>query len=54
MVVEPLGLHRHPEWSNVYSRVVVRLTTHDAGGLTELDFGLAGRMSQLADGLGST
>jgi 4a-hydroxytetrahydrobiopterin dehydratase len=31
----------HPEWSNVYNRVDIRLTTHDAGGLTDLDFALA-------------
>ena len=38
----------HPEWSNVYNRVSIRLTTHDAGGLTEKDFGLAVEI----DGLG--
>jgi len=37
----------HPEWSNVYNRVNVRWTTHDAGGLTEKDFGLAKAMDAL-------
>ena len=39
----------HPEWSNVYGRVVVDLVTHDAGGITELDVELAGQMSRLAE-----
>ena len=41
-------MDHHPEWSNVYNRVTVRLSTHDAGGLTALDFDLAGKMSELA------
>ena len=41
-------MNHHPEWSNVYNRVNVRLTTHDAGGLTHLDFALAQAMDSLA------
>jgi 4a-hydroxytetrahydrobiopterin dehydratase len=46
LVAESMG--HHPEWSNVYNRVRVDLTTHDAGGITELDFTLAQRMNELA------
>ena len=41
-------MNHHPEWSNVYNRVTVTLTTHDAGGLTELDVKLAEKMDALA------
>lgn len=34
-------LNHHPDWSNVYNRVSIRLNTHDAGGVTEKDFDLA-------------
>jgi len=40
----------HPEWSNVYNRVVIDLKTHDAGGLTAKDFELAIAVSGLAGG----
>ncbi|MEQ9362824.1 MAG: 4a-hydroxytetrahydrobiopterin dehydratase [Leptospirales bacterium] len=42
-------LNHHPEWFNVYNKVVVDLTTHDAGGISESDFALARSMNQYAD-----
>jgi 4a-hydroxytetrahydrobiopterin dehydratase len=41
-------LDHHPEWFNVYRTVDVTLSTHDAGGLTELDITLAKKMDDLA------
>lgn len=41
-------LDHHPEWLNVWARVDVTLTTHSAGGLTELDFELAAFMDAAA------
>ncbi len=41
-------LDHHPEWFNVYKTVEVTLSTHDAGGLTELDLRLAEAMDQIA------
>jgi 4a-hydroxytetrahydrobiopterin dehydratase len=38
----------HPEWFNVYNRVVVDLTTHEARGITQRDFDLAREMEQIA------
>ncbi|MDP8246007.1 MAG: 4a-hydroxytetrahydrobiopterin dehydratase [Candidatus Hinthialibacter antarcticus] len=34
-------MDHHPDWSNVYNNVAIDLATHDAGGVTELDFKLA-------------
>lgn len=44
---EAEALNHHPDWTNVYNRVEVTLTTHDKGGLTEKDFELARRMEKL-------
>ena len=41
-------MNHHPEWSNVYNRVTIRLSTHDVGGISELDFELAAKMTELA------
>ena len=43
-------MDHHPEWFNVYKNVEVTLSTHDAGGLTELDCQLAEAMNRLAGG----
>ncbi len=41
-------MNHHPDWSNVYSTVNVSLMTHEAGGVTGLDFSLAKKMERLA------
>lgn len=42
-------MNHHPEWFNVYRTVRVDLATHDAGGVTDLDFTLARQMNALAE-----
>lgn len=41
-------MNHHPEWFNVYNKIDVTLSTHDSGGVTELDVKLAKRMDDLA------
>jgi 4a-hydroxytetrahydrobiopterin dehydratase len=43
------GLNHHPDWSNVYNRVVIDLSTHDVGGITKLDFDFAEAANRLSD-----
>lgn len=40
--------NHHPEWFNVYNRLVIDLTTHEAGGISEKDFDLARRLEVIA------
>ena len=51
VAIEAEKLNHHPEWSNVYRTVEIRLTTHDTGGLSDLDARLLGRIEALATGL---
>ena len=52
VAIEAEKLNHHPEWSNVYRTVDIRLTTHDTGGLSNLDAALAGKIDALAATLG--
>ena len=40
-------MNHHPEWFNVYNKVVIDLTTHDAGGITQNDINLAKILNSL-------
>lgn len=46
--LEAEKMNHHPEWSNVYNKVRVSLTTHEADGITERDIALATIMNDLA------
>ena len=52
MVAEKMD--HHPQWANVYNSVKVTLSTHDAGGLTQLDVNLAIIMDMIATDTAST
>ena len=43
------AMDHHPDWQNVYNRVSIRLTTHDAGGLTDKDLKLAQAIDREAE-----
>ena len=42
-------MNHHPEWFNVYNKVQIHLTTHEAGGISENDVNLARKIDTLAD-----
>lgn len=44
---EAEDLNHHPNWENVYNRIHIALQTHDAGGITQYDLDLAGRITRL-------
>ena len=43
------SMEHHPDWSNVWNRVTVDLSTHDAGGITDLDLKMAENMNRFAE-----
>ena len=47
VALEAEKMNHHPNWENVYDRVKIRLSTHDAGGITEKDFELAQKIDRL-------
>ena|SRR6218665_2584699 len=49
VALEAEKLNHHPDWKNSYNKVSVSLSTHDAGGLTELDFKLATAIDKILE-----
>ena len=41
------GMNHHPEWFNVYNKLDIRLSTHDKGGITQLDIDLAKAIEEI-------
>ncbi|XLS27691.1 4a-hydroxytetrahydrobiopterin dehydratase [Flavobacteriaceae bacterium M23B6Z8] len=46
---EAEALQHHPDWTNVYNKLNIRLSTHDAGGVTEKDFELASIIENITE-----
>jgi 4a-hydroxytetrahydrobiopterin dehydratase len=44
------AMNHHPEWFNVWNKVVIDLNTHSVGGISELDFKLAGKIDEIFGG----
>lgn len=47
---EAEALQHHPDWTNVYNKLQISLTTHDAGGITSKDFKLAKAIDAVIEG----
>jgi len=45
--LEAEKLEHHPDWSNIYNNVSINLNTHDANGITRLDFDLANKIDSI-------
>jgi 4a-hydroxytetrahydrobiopterin dehydratase len=43
------AMNHHPEWFNVWNKVVIDLNTHSVGGISDLDFKLAGKINEIFD-----
>jgi len=41
--------NHHPNWENVYSKIIIKLTTHDLGGITNLDQKIASEINDIFD-----
>ena len=50
VAIEADNANHHPNWQNVYNKVSISLSTHDAGGLTDQDFSLATKIDGLYNG----
>jgi 4a-hydroxytetrahydrobiopterin dehydratase len=49
VALEAEKMDHHPEWSNIYNSVTIKLNTHDAKGITQLDFDLAESIDRIFD-----
>ena len=47
VALEAEKIDHHPDWMNVYNKVIIHLNTHSAGGITENDFKLAGKIEKI-------
>jgi len=54
VALEAEKLNHHPDWSNGYNRVNIVLTTHEANGITQMDFDLANTIDRIEKNFGRT